>query len=407
MFSTIRRGLFAALAGFTVVLCLCYSGLALVIAYVTEDMLVERLLQREVVAIERHFRQHGELAPPAPDWMRLVRSAGDLPAAVRQEVAAGRLHAEIFAGAGVHYHLRTLDLAGARGPLRVYLVADVAPLLVVSRLIQDVGGVVIFVAVGLTGLALGLAWLLSRRLVLPLQALAHDVRALAPDAAIAPALRGRRDEIGYLARRLDAAFGALHAALAREHAFTRDVGHELRTPLTVMKNTLVQAGARPLGPQQVAQLGDCVDEIGHTVDVLFALAREQHLADQDFDLRACIEECLLRRIGAEARDPDWLDIGLPERLMVSGSRPLAMLLLGNCIENALFHGGPDVRLRIGVDGEQLYLTNTVDPARPVAIQGFRHGQHLLRRIADAMRWRLDLHAGASDYRVVLAPRRPG
>jgi len=47
MSRSIRRQLFAALAGFTVLLCLCYTGLALVIAYVTEDMLVQRLLERE------------------------------------------------------------------------------------------------------------------------------------------------------------------------------------------------------------------------------------------------------------------------------------------------------------------------------------------------------------------------
>ena len=58
MATTIRRGLFAALAGFAVLLCLCYTGLAVVISYVTEDMLVQRLLEREAAAIATRLRQH-------------------------------------------------------------------------------------------------------------------------------------------------------------------------------------------------------------------------------------------------------------------------------------------------------------------------------------------------------------
>jgi CHASE1-domain containing sensor protein len=67
MFKTIRHSLFAALAGFTILICLCYTGLAVVIAYVTEDMLVERLLEREAAAIERHYAEHCDMPRPSSD----------------------------------------------------------------------------------------------------------------------------------------------------------------------------------------------------------------------------------------------------------------------------------------------------------------------------------------------------
>ena len=60
MARTIRRGLFVALAGFTVLLCLSYTGLAVVISYVTEDMLVQRLLEREAAAITTRLRRSEE-----------------------------------------------------------------------------------------------------------------------------------------------------------------------------------------------------------------------------------------------------------------------------------------------------------------------------------------------------------
>lgn len=406
MFSSIRHGLFAALAGFAVLICICYTGLALVIAYVTEDMLVERLLQREAATVSAHFSRHGELATPSNELIRVVDQVDALPPAVRAHVLAGDGRAEIFTHTDQHYHLRALDLGTGSATRRVWLLADVAPLLVVSKLIEDVGGVLIFVALGLVGLALLLAWLLARRLVLPLQTLAHEVRQIGPGMPLALGARGRRDEIGYLAERLGATFEALHAALAREHAFTRDVGHELRTPLTVMNNALARAAIHPPGPHEVAQLQAGIADMSGTIDVLFALARAEQLAQAPFDLRACIEETLLRLLDGRALDDDSLALALPERLEVVGNRHLALLLLNNCLGNALFHGGPDVHLRLSFADGVLAIANTVDPARTGQVQGFLHGQNLLERIAAAMDWGLGFHADGAVYRVDIAPKRP-
>lgn len=395
MFSSIRHGLFAALAGFTLLICLCYMGLALVIAYVTEDMLVDRLLQREAGAVAAYVRAHGVLPPPGAGLARVHAGADTLPPAVRERVAAGQVRAEIFTGTGSHYHLRTLEVQGRAG--RVYLVLDAGPLLVVSKLIREVGAIVLLVALGLVGLALLLAWLLSRRLVRPLQVLAREVRSLRPGDAADFSARRRRDEIGYLADRLGTTIGELQAALAREHAFTRDVSHELRTPLTVMNNALAT--------QDTAQLRTSLDEIGATIDVLFALARAGHVPSDVLDLRGCIEDALLRLLDGGGLDPDRLVLQLPERLDVRGNRHLCMLLVQNCLGNALFHGGPGARLRLSFADGVLSLANTVDAGRAGGTQGFLHGQDLLRRIAAAMHWELGFHAEAGAYRVDILPLR--
>jgi signal transduction histidine kinase len=405
MFRSIRSGLFAALAGFTVLICVCYTGLALVISYVTEDALIDRLLEREAEAISAHLRVSGELKSPGDGLVLVYRSIDALPAIVREQLA-GRARAEVFTNTGQHYHLRTLDLDAKSGRQRIYLLADVGPLLVVSKLFQDVGGILTGVALALIALALLLAYLLSRRLVAPLQVLANEVRSLKPGAPVNFSARHRRDEIGFLAEKLGTTIAELHAALAREHAFTRDVGHELRTPLTVMNNALAPATSRPLAQHDVAQLQAGLDEIGNTVDVLFALARAEHIASEVFDLRGCIEDSLLRMLDHGDWDDQRLTLTLPDRLQVSGSRQLCILLINNCVSNALFHGGPDSRLRFSFADGVLSITNTIDPARPATTQGFLHGQNLLSRVAKAMRWEQGFHAGATEYRVDIVPLRP-
>jgi len=408
MFRSIRHGLFAALAGFTVLICVGYTGLALVISYVTEDMLVDRLLAREADGIAVHFRQHGEIKPPDLTLIRTYRSVAELPPAVEGAVTAGFQRAEIATDTGPHYHLRTLDLRTPSGGQRLYLVADVGPLLVVAKLFQEVGGLLTAVVLGLLALALLLAYLLSRRLVAPLQVLAQEVRAAsvaAPGAAVRFSASGRRDEIGYLADRLGATIGDLHAALQRETDFTRDVGHELRTPLTVMQNVLSRSGGAnaAIGGADAEQLRTGAAEIRATVDVLFALARAEAVGADSFDLRTLVEQQLLRLIDDEGWDAAGLDLSLPERLPVTGNRHLCSLLLDNCLRNAVFHGGAGRRLQLVFTDGVLAITNTVAPQRTAATQGFRHGQQLLRRIAAAMRWQIAFHAAEDGYCVTIVP----
>ncbi|MES2759370.1 MAG: hypothetical protein V4693_18510 [Pseudomonadota bacterium] len=395
MFKTIRQGLFAALAGFTVLICICYTALIVVIAYVTEDMVVDRLLEREAVAAAAYFREHGQIGPVTNKLFAIYRRFDDMPAVVRQDVEPAARRAEVFTRSGQHFHLRAFDA----GSQRLYLLADAGPLLVVSQVVQDVGGVLIFVALGLIGLALLLAYVLARRVVLPLQVLASEARGLRLDSPIAFSGRGRPDEIGFLAERLATSFGQLQDALRREHAFTRDVSHELRTPLTVMNNTLALADSHPL---DVAQLQAGLDEVRHTLEVLFALARAEHIHAEQFDLRMCIENSLLTLLADGAREAA---IDLPDRIDVQGNPQLAALLINNCVSNALFHGGPGSTLRVAFAAGLLSIENSVEAGHAARVQGFAHGQNLLARIADAMGWGVHFHPGESAYRVDIVPSR--
>lgn len=397
MSRSIRRRLFAALAGLTVLICVCYTALALVIAYVTEDMLIDRLLEREASAIATQYKQHRQIGQAANGLVAVYGAFDALPSPVRERVEAGDKRAEIFTRTGQHYHLRVLQLSPTR---QVWLLADVAPLLVVSKVIKDVGGVLLFVALGLIGLALLLAWLLSRKIVRPLQVLAAEVRDVKGGEAIVLSAAGRSDEIGYLADRLGAAITELQAALAREHDFTRDVSHELRTPLTVMRNAL---GNSSLCADGVAQLRAGVADMGAAIDVLFALARAEHVETSVFDLRGAVEESLLRLVDAgdkaAERADHWLTLDLPERMLVCGNTHLTTLLLNNCLGNALFHGGPQCRLHIAMAGQVLQVKNTIAAGSQAIPQGFLHGQNLLKRMAGAMGWRIAFEGDAACYTV--------
>jgi signal transduction histidine kinase len=322
---------------------------------------------------------------------------------VRQQFLPSAPRAEVFTSTGQHYHVMALALENAGKPMRWYLLADVAPLLVVSRLVREVGGVLIVVALALVGLALLLAWLLARRLVLPLQTLAQEAQVLLPGHPPRFSARGRPDEIGFLARRLESTFTELQTALQREQAFARDVSHELRTPLTLMRNTLMLAAERPLQTLEQAQLQQGIDELSNTVELLFALARAEQIAVDTVELRGCIEQCLLRLLEEHRWDASLLALDFPQRLPVRGHRQLVNLLLNNCLANALFHGGPACQLTISFEQGCLSIHNTVPVGQAVRVQGFSHGQLLLARLAQVMQWEIRFYPDTADYRVDIVP----
>ncbi len=144
--------------------------------------------------------------------------------------------------------------------------------------------------------------------------------------------------------------------------------------------------------------------MGNTINVLFALARVEHIASESFDLRGCIEDSLLRMLDQHSAGEERLMLQLPDRLMVMGNRHLSTLLMNNCVSNALFHGEPGAQLALSFAEGVLVVENTVDVAHLGAMQGFQHGQNLLRRIAQAMRWKISFHAGATAYRVEITPQ---
>jgi hypothetical protein len=91
---------------------------------------------------------------------------------------------------------------------------------------------------------------------------------------------------------------------------------------------------------------------------------------------------------------------------VGGNPHLAALLANNCLGNALFHGGHGARMRLAFTDGRLSISNTVQPGQARRIQGFAHGQNLLARIAQAMRWELSFHPGELEYRVDIVPLLP-
>ena len=89
------------------------------------------------------------------------------------------------------------------------------------------------------------AWLLTGRVLRPIDRMSERVRRISIRDLSERFHMNQPDEIGRLASTFDDMIGRLQASVERQKRFTSDASHELRTPLTVMQADIDLALRRP------------------------------------------------------------------------------------------------------------------------------------------------------------------
>ena len=260
----------------------------------------------------------------------------------------------------------------------------------------------ILIAAGGVGLlAVLLSALIARWTLRPIVALAARVQA-APEPGRGDERRLAEglpdDEVGFLARALDASRDQVAASLARERQFISECSHELRTPLAVLKAAaalLPEVEAEPESRARVvARMTRAVRRSERLVQFFLVLAREgRERADAGWaPLRTIVEEAIddQRLIRADPTRP--LSLSVPETAQVHASRDVLLMLVHNLIGNALQHapdGGVSVswidEAALAIDDEGPGFPGPGEDARP---RGYGLGLTLARRLCETQGWEL-------------------
>jgi signal transduction histidine kinase len=405
--TSIKRQLFVALASFTLFLCVSYTGLAVLIAYVTEDAVLESILSYEAKSLQDHYTKTATWLQPRADYMKLTPSFSQLAEPLKTKVQAANqrddARTEVFTTQGTHYHVIRLS----DDPQGAYLVAEVSPFLVVNNLSKNLADFMLVVALLMTGGALLLAYRLARHIAAPLLQLNDELRLSSKDQ-YPPTFSAshRADEIGYLAKTLAHSLQSLQEALKRETLFTRDISHELRTPVTIIKNLLHRDANLALTPEDRQLLTSSMTEIDQTLAILLALARAENLALQETDLLAHLEHAILNlEKTAHAHQLSFtldIDEAVFEKKITAMANPhLLTLLFNNLLNNALFHGGDQVLIKISIEAHRIVIGNAIAPHMPSHTSRFTHGKNLLTRIVHALDWQIDFRSNDNYFEATI------
>lgn len=423
---SIQKRVFAIFGGFTLVVALAYSVATLIVAYIIEDEVLNRLVAQEVKRIEARYQQSGELPKTSAAYFDIYSQVNLAPSEIAAAARASNV-AEVFSASGRHYHIRSLRLTPVSpNNSNAILVADVTDLLAVRNLPSNV---IVFLTL-LMGVAIiaavAGALIITRRTTKPLVELAQRVVAYHKPIAkpannigsekstqsIATTLAN--DEVEYLALTIEAAFTQLQAVIERESQFNRDVSHELRTPLTEILNTLAlaqhydpqnsrlqgsnknhQLNVQPsLSTAGQAQLATSANSIKNIVTTLLALARAETVNADTYNIQPLIEECVLGLYPKIQAHHFNVECNLTGATVV-GNRQLTGLVINNLIENAINHSSKP-SLTITVAQGVVHFDNTFASALPADLaapnkraqqsDGIGQGLYLVKRILEALHW---------------------
>jgi heavy metal sensor kinase len=175
------------------------------------------------------------------------------------------------------------------------------------------------------------------------------------------------DEVERLGETLNEMLGRLEAALERERDFVADAGHELRTPLALLRTELELALRHPGSAEELrdavrASSGE-VERLAQLAEDLLLIARSDR-GKLPLRLEALDASELLTSTASRF---EWRaqEAGRPLRAVagigfrVRGDRIRLEQALGNLVDNALRHGGGEVRLSAAAaDGHvELHVTD--------------------------------------------------
>lgn len=407
---SIRRRVITQFAGFTLLISLIYAAASLTVAYITEDAVLDRLLDEEVAHLLQEYHSSDTLPQPRLSFIEVFHSDRPAPAFLQERMPAYTDRGEIFAGAQ-HYHFRKLSVPGQQALL---IIADVTGLLAVSTIGSDLGVLFVLSLLLCIGLSVWAAWGIATRTTRPVLALARDVVEQCRHHQLQTLSRTAADnEIAYLQQTTQQALTQLGELLTREQAFNRDLSHELRTPLTIIQNTLTLSEARPLGSEEIANLRQASLHIQHTVNALFALARAQTSESETFALIPLLEDCLIACSTALEKQGVEVHLQVADR-KVRGNRHLAGLVIQNLIDNAAHHGSGHP-LSIHSEGEQIIFSNHYRSRTPDTITqagsardgspGLGQGLFLVERILDACHWAYTINTEDNIFRFTITPTK--
>jgi signal transduction histidine kinase len=407
--------LMTAFAAFTLGVTLLFGLFAMVFAYEVEDRFFGQLLTQEAKLQQQQHKINESWLTPQSHFIRLHTTTETLPADLALQLAREPQRKEFFGTEGRHYHVLYMTERG-KAPL---LVAEVSQLLVVRPMREALLRWLAAWGLGMVALSLTLAWWLARRTSAPLERLASQV-ALADPAHLPQEIIGqsRSDEIGTVARGLDALMKRTRKFIEREQLFTRDTSHELRTPLSVMRIAMerLQDDARlpkDVHPQ-INAVQAAVQLMEQTVNTLLLLAREEsHATTGDVLILPLIEKWMLAHESWLDQQQVSLSLELSPQDRIALPEPVVQLLLANLLGNAVAHGTRGGVIRIGIEIGALSIANlsaeipaAADEAyiKGEASAGFGLGLSIVRRLLARYDATLTIshHDGITLVRVVVS-----
>lgn len=255
--------------------------------------------------------------------------------------------------------------------------------------------------------ALGGFWL-ARRVVAPVTTLAARVSAAGPyGAAASECANGSLDEVEELALIFDRTLASIQSCMARERDFTSNVSHELRTPLAIIRGAVEvleeDAALNPGQRQRLARIERASRDMADLTSALLHLARKESTLpgeNESSDMADVVRESIEKYRALNRDRPLDIVMDIPQHLVLSVARILAVVVVDNLVGNAFQHAGSgSMRIDMRLEPDRLVIRDSgsgiaASDLREVFQRHYRGtnstgsgiGLSLVKRICDLNGW---------------------
>jgi signal transduction histidine kinase len=219
----------------------------------------------------------------------------------------------------------------------------------------------------------GTTWVVSGKALQPVEAIRQEVEAIgAEDLHRRVPEPSTADEIGRLARTMNAMLHRLEYATDRQHRFVADASHELRSPLTAIRARLEVDLAHPDGVDWQATERDVLDEairLQHLVDDLLTLAAsDASVSGKSAQVPVDLDEIVLsegRRL--RSRTSHRIDTAGVSGAQLLGDAEALARAVRNLLDNAARHARSTVTITLAESDTAVTLSVADDgPGIPPA-----------------------------------------
>jgi heavy metal sensor kinase len=278
---------------------------------------------------------------------RLVDSSAPPPLAASAiaSFAAGSTatRSESLTSGAEHLRVRAAPvLNGGRRLGTVAIVRSITPIDSAERQLLGILGLTLPLAIAIAAVG---GYLLAYRALRPVEQLrraAEEYGASDLSRRLAPS-EMRDDELGRLARTLDAMLGRVSAAVEQQRRFTGDASHELRTPIATIlaDSTLSLERSRSAEDQRatIARIEAEAARMGRIVDGLLVLARadarEAPAHTESVDVRGVLDATLRRFADRAAERGVRVDLTADGGIVVVDRDGGLERVFDNLLDNAL------------------------------------------------------------------------
>jgi signal transduction histidine kinase len=313
-----------------------------------DDDTVAQVVTRDgmVLASTDNAQQLAPLAPPPDGGRSHPHAIGHLPT----DEAPYRLVSIVVDDVVVHVAATTDDVSESVATLRTSLLA-VVPVVVL--------------------LLAALTWWLVGRTLRPVEAIRAEVDAIGSGelhrrVPVPPT----DDEVGRLARTMNAMLERVDQAAQRQQQFVADASHELRSPLTRMRAEVEVDLAHPATADLAATHRSVLEEtagLQALVEDLLLLARSDASAPPVRREEVAIDEVVRRQVARHQAGAVVIETRVVADVRALGDPAALDRAVGNLLDNAVRHASSRVSIEVAVDGAAIELAITDDgPGIPVA-----------------------------------------